>query len=174
MPLEMKDAVHGLLDAPHMAVLATLNPHWAPQSSVVWVSRGGGEFLISTTQGRRKALNMLRDPFVGLTVFDPACPDLYVEIRGTATVIGDTGRAVAVRVAEAYIGPGGGKGVRGGSGGGGPRGRPHHADRDPRQRHQGGLRPRPGTGEVRVPVGGAGGGITVACDLLASDRIEET
>ncbi|MFC8956113.1 PPOX class F420-dependent oxidoreductase [Streptomyces sp. NPDC057101] len=106
MSLEMNAAVRGLRDAPHMAVLATLNPDGAPQSSVVWVSRGGGEFLISATQGRRKALNMLRDPRVGLTVFDPAGPDLYVEIRGTATVIGATGRAVAVRIAEAYIGPG--------------------------------------------------------------------
>ncbi|MFF3842438.1 PPOX class F420-dependent oxidoreductase [Streptomyces sp. NPDC001930] len=105
----MNDAVRGLLDAPHMAVLATLNPDGAPQSSVVWVSRDGGELLISTTQGRRKALNMLRDPRVGLTVFDPADPDLYVEIRGTATLAEDTGRAVAVRIAEEYLGPGGGK-----------------------------------------------------------------
>ncbi|MFD8643657.1 PPOX class F420-dependent oxidoreductase [Streptomyces zaomyceticus] len=109
MPLEMNDTVRGLLDSPHMAVLATLNPDGGPQSSVVWVSRDGGDVLISTTRGRRKALNMLRDPRVGLTVFDPADPDLYVEIRGTATVTEDTGRAVAVRIAEEYLGPGGGK-----------------------------------------------------------------
>ena len=109
MPLEMNDTVRGLLDSPYMAVLATLNPDGGPQSSVVWVSRDGGDLLISTTRGRRKALNMLRDPRVGLTVFDPADPDLYVEIRGTATVTEDTGRAVAVRIAEEYLGPGGGK-----------------------------------------------------------------
>lgn len=109
MTIEMNETVRGLLDAPHMAVLATLNPDGAPQSSVVWVSRDGGELLISTEQSRRKALNMLRDPRVGLTVFDPADPDLYVEIRGTATLAEDTGRAVAVRIAEEYLGPGGGK-----------------------------------------------------------------
>ncbi|MFE5548251.1 PPOX class F420-dependent oxidoreductase [Streptomyces sp. NPDC056534] len=109
MTLEMNDAVRGLLDAPHMAVLATLQPDGSPQSSVVWVSRDGGELLISTTESRRKARNMLRDPRVGLTVFDPADPELYVEIRGTATVTEDTGRAVAVRIAEEYLGPGGGK-----------------------------------------------------------------
>ncbi|MFG3492041.1 PPOX class F420-dependent oxidoreductase [Streptomyces sp. NPDC047972] len=105
----MNDVVRGLLDARHMAVLVTLNPDGGPQSSVVWVSRDGDELLISTTRARRKARNVLRDPRVGLTVFDPADPDLYVEIRGTAAVTEDTGRAVAVRIAEEYLGPGGGK-----------------------------------------------------------------
>ncbi|MFD4370934.1 PPOX class F420-dependent oxidoreductase [Streptomyces sp. NPDC058486] len=109
MSLEMNDTVRALLDAPIPAVLATLNPDGGPQSSVVWVSRDGDELLISTTQGRRKARNMLRDPRVGLTVFDPADTDLYVEIRGTAALTEDTGRAVAVRLAEEYVGPGGGQ-----------------------------------------------------------------
>ncbi|MFI9209068.1 PPOX class F420-dependent oxidoreductase [Streptomyces sp. NPDC053253] len=109
MPLEMNDTVRSLLDAPHPAVLSTLNPDGSPQSSVVWVSRDGGEVLISTEQGRRKERNILRDPRVGLTVFDLANPYLYVEIRGTATVTEDAGRAVAVRIAEEYLGPGGGK-----------------------------------------------------------------
>ncbi|MFE7619122.1 PPOX class F420-dependent oxidoreductase [Streptomyces sp. NPDC057496] len=109
MSTEMNATVRALLDAPHPAVLSTLNPDGGPQSSVVWVSRDGGELLISTQRGRRKERNMLRDPRVGLTVFDPAEPDLYVEIRGTAAVTEDTGRAVAVRIAEEYLGPGGGK-----------------------------------------------------------------
>ena len=82
MPLEMNDTVRGLLDSPNMAVLATLNPDGGPQSSVVWVSRDGGDLLISTTRGRRKALNMLRDPRVGLTVFDPADRTLRLGILG--------------------------------------------------------------------------------------------
>ncbi|MFB8034337.1 PPOX class F420-dependent oxidoreductase [Streptomyces sp. NPDC056004] len=109
MPIEMNRAVRSLLDSTHPAVLSTLNPDGSPQSSVVWVSRDGGELLISTEQGRRKERNILRDPRVGLTVFDLARPHLYVEIRGTATVAEDVGRAVTVRIAEEYLGPGGGK-----------------------------------------------------------------
>lgn len=109
MALEMNHAVRSLLDAPYPAVLSTLNPDNSPQSSVVWVSRDGDELLISTTQDRRKARNVLRDPRVSLTVFDMTDPNVYVEVRGTATVTEDTDRAMAVRIAEEYEGPGGGK-----------------------------------------------------------------
>ncbi|MFZ3471709.1 PPOX class F420-dependent oxidoreductase [Streptomyces sp. 4.24] len=109
MTLELNDTVRKLLDAPHPAVLATLNPDGSPQSSVVWVTRDGDEILISTQRGRRKELNIARDPRIGLTVFDLANPFLYAEIRGTAGVTEDTGRAVAVRIAEEYEGPGAGK-----------------------------------------------------------------
>ncbi len=108
MTLVLNDTVRKLLDAPHPAVLATLNPDGSPQSSVVWVTRDGDEILISTVRGRRKERNIVRDSRIGLTVFDLADTDLYAEIRGTATVTEDTGRAVAVRIAEEYQGPGAG------------------------------------------------------------------
>ncbi|MFJ7270586.1 PPOX class F420-dependent oxidoreductase [Streptomyces sp. NPDC099050] len=104
----LNDTVRELLDAPHPAVLTTLNPDGSPQSSVVWVTRDGDEILISTERGRRKERNIVRDARIGLTVFDLANPFLYAEIRGTATVTEDTGRAVAVRIAEEYQGPGAG------------------------------------------------------------------
>ncbi|MEV0987500.1 PPOX class F420-dependent oxidoreductase [Streptomyces sp. NPDC049949] len=109
MTIALNDTVRKLLDAPHPAVLTTLNPDGGPQSSVVWVARDGDELLISTEQGRRKQRNIARDARVGLTVFDTANPFVYVEIRGTATVTEDTGREVAVLIAEQYMGPGGGK-----------------------------------------------------------------
>ncbi|WP_327253968.1 PPOX class F420-dependent oxidoreductase [Streptomyces sp. NBC_01244] len=109
MTLLLNDTVRKLLDAPHPAVLSTLNPDGSPQSSVVWVTRDGEEILISTERGRRKERNIVRDARIGLTVFDLANPFLYAEIRGTATVTEDTGRAVAVRIAEEYEGPGAGR-----------------------------------------------------------------
>ncbi|MFB6523182.1 PPOX class F420-dependent oxidoreductase [Streptomyces sp. NPDC056401] len=109
MTLVLNDTVRKLLDAPHPAVLATLNPDGSPQSSVVWVTRDGDEILISTERGRRKERNIARDARIGLTVFDLANPFLYAEIRGTATVTEDTDRAVAVRIAEEYQGPGAGE-----------------------------------------------------------------
>lgn len=109
MTLLLNDTVRKLLDAPHPAVLSTLNPDGSPQSSVVWVTRDGDEILVSTERGRRKERNIVRDARIGLTVFDLANPFLYAEIRGTATITEDAGRAVAVRIAEEYEGPGAGQ-----------------------------------------------------------------
>ncbi|KIF05532.1 pyridoxamine 5'-phosphate oxidase [Streptomyces sp. RSD-27] len=109
MTIVLNDTVRQLLDSPHPAVLSTLNPDGSPQSSVVWVTRDGDDLLVSTERGRRKERNLARDARVGLTVFDLANPYLYAEIRGTATLSEDAGRAVAVRIAEEYLGPGAGK-----------------------------------------------------------------
>jgi PPOX class probable F420-dependent enzyme len=108
MTTAMNDVVRKLLDAPNPAVLATLNADGSPQTSVVWVTREGEELLISTQAGRLKERNVRRDPRVSLTVYDLTDPLVYVEVRGTVTVTEDAGRAVAVRIAEEYEGPGAG------------------------------------------------------------------
>jgi PPOX class probable F420-dependent enzyme len=109
MTAEFNDAVRELLDLPNPAVLATINPDGSPQTSVVWVAREGDDLLISTAAGRRKERNLRRDPRVSLTVYDQADPQRYAEIRGRASVTADAGRALAVRLAEEYEGPGAGE-----------------------------------------------------------------
>ncbi|MFJ9457750.1 PPOX class F420-dependent oxidoreductase [Kitasatospora sp. NPDC101447] len=109
MTTTLNESVRALLDAPIPAVLATLNPDGGPQTSVVWIGRDGDDLLVSTAAGRRKERNLRRDPRASLTVYDPADPLRYVEIRGLATVTEDTGRAVAVALAEQYEGPGAGR-----------------------------------------------------------------
>lgn len=109
MTPSLNDAVRKLLDAPNSAVLATLNPDGAPQSSVVWVGRDGDDLLISSAAGRRKEKNIRRDPRVSLTVFDREDPLQYAEVRGAATVTEDLGRSLAVTLAEQYEGPGAGQ-----------------------------------------------------------------
>ncbi|WP_037578115.1 PPOX class F420-dependent oxidoreductase [Phaeacidiphilus oryzae] len=104
----INDAVRKLLDEPNPAVLATLNPDGSPQTSVVWVGREGDQLLLSTTAGRRKERNIARDPRVSLTVYDRADPQRYAEIRGTASIEEDAGRAFAVALEETYEGPGSG------------------------------------------------------------------
>jgi PPOX class probable F420-dependent enzyme len=99
----------GLVDGVNSGVLATINPDGGPQTSVVWVGRDGDEVLISTTAGLRKETNLRRNPQASLLVLDADDPDRYVEIRGTAIVSEDVGRAVAVQLAEKYEGPGAGQ-----------------------------------------------------------------
>jgi PPOX class probable F420-dependent enzyme len=109
MPVSLNDAVRELLDAPNPAVLATINPDGSPQTSVIWVGRDGDDLVISSAMGRRKDRNIRRDPRVSLSVYDQDDPEEYAEIRGTATVTEDAGRALAVRLAEEYEGPGAGQ-----------------------------------------------------------------
>ena len=109
MTAVLNEAVRRLLDDPNPAVLATINPDGSPQTSVVWVGRDGDELVISSAAGRRKDRNLGRDPRVSLSVYDQQDPDIYAEIRGKATVTEDAGRALAVRLAEEYEGPGAGE-----------------------------------------------------------------
>jgi PPOX class probable F420-dependent enzyme len=108
MALSLNEAVRKLLDEPNHAVLGTVNRDGSPQTSVVWVTRDGGDVLISTAAGRRKDRNMRRDPRVSLSVWDSGDPETYAEIRGLAAVTEDIGRELAVRLAEKYDGPGAG------------------------------------------------------------------
>jgi PPOX class probable F420-dependent enzyme len=85
-----------------------VNPDGSPQTSVVWVGRDGDDLLISTQAGRRKDLNLRRDPRASVTVIAKDDPEQYVEVRGTATVTEDTGRSVAKALAEFYAGEGAG------------------------------------------------------------------
>jgi PPOX class probable F420-dependent enzyme len=109
MTAVLSEAVRKLLDDPNPAVLATVNADGSPQTSVIWVGLDGDELVISSAAGRRKDRNIQRDPRVSLSVYDQGDPELYAEIRGTATVTEDTGRALAVRLAEQYEGPGAGQ-----------------------------------------------------------------
>jgi PPOX class probable F420-dependent enzyme len=109
MPDKLSESARKIIDDTNHAVLATINPDGSPQTSVVWIDRDGDDLLISTAKGRRKDLNLRRDPRASLSVFDKNDPERYIEIRGTATVTDDADRAFAVQVAEKYNGPGGGE-----------------------------------------------------------------
>jgi PPOX class probable F420-dependent enzyme len=109
MTASLSETARKIIDAPNPAVLATINPDGSPQTSVVWIGRDGNDLLISSAAGRRKDKNLARDPRVSLTVYDQADPLQYVEVRGVAAVTEDTGRRLAVTLAEEYEGPGAGE-----------------------------------------------------------------
>ena len=83
MGITLDDEIRRLLDGRHFAVLATINPDGAPQTSAMWVGRDGDDVLFSTVAGRRKHRNLERDPRASVTVLDADDPYNYVELRGT-------------------------------------------------------------------------------------------
>ncbi|HEU5473185.1 MAG TPA: PPOX class F420-dependent oxidoreductase [Actinophytocola sp.] len=91
-----------LFRAPVFAVLTTINPDGAPQSSVVWTRTDGADVLLSTIRGRRKCRNMERDPRVTLLAYDPEDPYTYVELRGTVTLTEAGGDELIDELSRAY------------------------------------------------------------------------
>ncbi|EDY42356.1 PPOX class F420-dependent oxidoreductase [Streptomyces sp. SPB074] len=109
MAIKLSDFARALLARPLYAVLATTGPDGAPAASVVWYGLDGDDIVVSSQEGRVKVRNAALRPPVSLCVYDPQDPQRYVEVRGTAQVSEDEGRALAVRLAERYVGPGAGE-----------------------------------------------------------------
>ncbi len=95
---------HDLLDGPHTAVLAVTMTDGRPQASPVWFLRDGDDVLVSSRAGRLRERHLAAHPDVAITVYDPANPMRYVEVRGVATVEADPTAATrdAVCVKHGY------------------------------------------------------------------------
>jgi PPOX class probable F420-dependent enzyme len=64
----LSTAVRYILDGPHLSVLATTDADGKAQTSVIFVRPDGDDILFSTIKGRRKTINMSRDPRVNLLI----------------------------------------------------------------------------------------------------------
>jgi PPOX class probable F420-dependent enzyme len=102
MSVHLSDSAKALFDAPEYATIATLEPSGQPQLSVVWVSRDGDDVLVSTVQGRRKHLNLARDPRATIIVWPKNAPWTYVEIRGSVTMTAEGGRELIEALSRKY------------------------------------------------------------------------
>jgi PPOX class probable F420-dependent enzyme len=101
----LNDEIRRLLDSRHFAVLATIQPDGAPQTSAMWVGRDGDDVLFSTVAGRRKHRNLERHPRASVTVIDSEDPYNYVELPGRVTTIEeDVGRAFDTGLSWTYDG----------------------------------------------------------------------
>lgn len=104
MTVALSELAKRLIDANTFATLATVNPNGSPQSSVIWVTRDGDDVVFSTILGRRKTRNMQREPRASLTLFDPANPYQYVEIRGEVTMTEQGGPELIQELSQRYTG----------------------------------------------------------------------
>src|SRR5882762_3403113 len=104
MGVPLTDLARRLVDERSFAVLATVNPDGAPQSSVIWVKRDGDDIVFSTIRGRQKTRNMQRDPRVSICMYDVADAYLYTEIRGRIEMVEEGGRELINELSLAYDG----------------------------------------------------------------------
>jgi PPOX class probable F420-dependent enzyme len=80
-----------ILAGPHLSVLATTNVDGSPQLAVIFVKSEGDEILFSTIKGRRKTVNMEREPRVSLLVHSLPLDTgaTYATISGTVDLTDD-------------------------------------------------------------------------------------
>ncbi|MFB6095857.1 MAG: PPOX class F420-dependent oxidoreductase [Haloferacaceae archaeon] len=88
------------------AHVATNNPDGSPHVTPVWVGHEGRDtVVINTTQHRRKARNLQRDPQVALSVQDPDEPYRYVQVQGEVEEITREGAVEHINAfAQQYMG----------------------------------------------------------------------
>ncbi|MFC1409454.1 PPOX class F420-dependent oxidoreductase [Streptacidiphilus sp. N1-12] len=104
MPDQLSDQAKALFDGKNYVTVATVQPDGSPQLSVVWAKTDGGDILVSTLEGRRKHLNLLKDPRVTLLLNPADNPFAYVEVRGTATLDTEGGRELINELSWKYNG----------------------------------------------------------------------
>ncbi|MFF1906274.1 PPOX class F420-dependent oxidoreductase [Kitasatospora sp. NPDC058218] len=104
MAAQLSDQAKALIDGKSFAVVSTIQPDGSPQSSVVWVKRDGDDLLFSTVEGRRKHLNLVKDPRISLVVNPPESPYSYLEVRGEVTLSREGGKELIDELALKYRG----------------------------------------------------------------------
>jgi PPOX class probable F420-dependent enzyme len=104
MAVALDETTRRLLDGKAFAVISTIGPDGAPQTSVVWVKRDDDAVLFTTTTRRQKARNLARDPRVSLSIFDAANLYQTFEIRGRAELVPDPNRNLSRELTRKYLG----------------------------------------------------------------------
>jgi PPOX class probable F420-dependent enzyme len=96
--------IRALLEAPHHAVISTVNEDGSVLSTVVWISLEDGQLAVNSAEGRRWPANLDRDPRVTALVMDASNPYEYVEVEGTASGTLDDADDHINRLTKTYIG----------------------------------------------------------------------
>ncbi len=96
--------LHPLLESTALALVSTLGPDGAPQTTPIWFLFDGEHVRFSLVEGRQKLRNLRRDPRLSVVVVDPARPTYYVDLRGTADLAPDPQAALERAVAVKYAG----------------------------------------------------------------------
>ncbi len=108
MSIDLSESARGLLSAPRIAHLVTIEPDGSPQVSGVWVGVDDDEVVFASMGPRRKFENIARDPRVALSIEagerDDLGLEMYLVIYGRARIVEGGGRALLQDLAHTYIG----------------------------------------------------------------------
>ena len=87
-----------------LAVVATVAPGNAPQTSVVWFEWTGSALQFSTTKPRAKFKHLRKNPMTSVLILDPDDDNRYLELRGEAKITDDPDASLIDRLSVRYNG----------------------------------------------------------------------
>ena len=97
--------LHGFLEEPLVAVLATMRKDGTALLSPVWHEWRDGGFNVWTGADDVKARHLRRDPRASIIVAESRHPLRGVEVRCVARIVEEDAVETAIRLAGRYIGP---------------------------------------------------------------------
>ena len=86
MPVTLPQSVKTLLLDKAYGHVVTSNGEGKPQVTMVWVDVDGDEVIFNTAEGRRKLVNLRRDPRIIVSVQDRSNPQAYAVFHGKARI----------------------------------------------------------------------------------------
>jgi PPOX class probable F420-dependent enzyme len=93
------------LDAPYIAVVATIHRNGAPHLTPNWYRYDGKVLTLITRTDRLKYLNLQRNNRISVCIYDPPVASNYVVISGTASCRDQDIWDEARRIIERYRAP---------------------------------------------------------------------
>jgi PPOX class probable F420-dependent enzyme len=101
----LNETVRGIVDGPHLSILATTDADGKPQTSVIYIKREGDDILFSTIKGSRKTTNMGRESRVNLLVRSlPVLGPNYASISGTVELLDDPDGSFHSEMCDIHMG----------------------------------------------------------------------
>ena len=106
MTAEIPARLLHLLTEPNFGTLATVRPDNTAQANPMWFEFDGERLRFTHTSKRAKFRNLQLNPSMALSIFDPADPLSYIELRGwLEEVIPDPSGAFYVTLGRRYGNP---------------------------------------------------------------------
>jgi PPOX class probable F420-dependent enzyme len=102
--MQIPESHHELLAGLHTAVVSTVTPSGAVQTTAVWFLHDAAADVIriSITDSRKKFRNLTENPNMTFFLLDPADQWKYIEIRGTVTIEPDPTKALMLQIGEKH------------------------------------------------------------------------
>jgi PPOX class probable F420-dependent enzyme len=104
MAVKIPQSLKNMLEDKAYGHVITVDARGNPQITMVWMDVDGDEVLFNTAEGRRKPVNLRRDPRVIVSVQDRNKPQTYAVFHGKARITDEGADAHIDKLAKRFLG----------------------------------------------------------------------